>query len=84
MAQSKPVGAFAPFWMDDVFVDPTACLEKLVKHRRFVAAAAAARAAFLEAKNNFEDNPGICSAGPEQAARAAFLTSLGLCVADYE
>lgn len=74
--------ALAPFWLDDVFEGGTEnSVEKLRLSKRFKAAIARAEAAYLQTQDTIEQNPGICGASPEQAAREAFLESVGLCIA---
>ncbi len=71
--------ALAPFWMDNLFSDgPSSFIEALQKSKRFRAALAKAEGAYLEAQDTFENNPGICGVGPEQAACRALLDSMGL------
>lgn len=76
--------ALAPHWLDDIFEGTRQNEQRFSAHARVKAAFAAADAAFTEAQKNFKNNPGLMSASPAQAARQAFLESLGLQIADAD
>jgi hypothetical protein len=77
--------ALAPFWLDDCFdSDPDAFEKRLLDHRKFRAAIKSAQAAALQAAEaESEDSGGPMVIGrpsPRQAARSAFIDSLGLSI----
>jgi len=77
MKTNLAVGSLAPHALDEVFSDgPKAARQKFAECDLVVAALDAAEIAYLDAKQNQENNPGICGSSPEQAARVALLEKL--------
>ena len=69
--------ALPSHWLDAVFTNGTEGFEqRLLKHARFKLASEKAAVAFRETQLTFDENQGICGAGPDQAARCAFLDAL--------
>ena len=77
MKTNLAVGSLAPHALDEVFIDgPKAARQKFAECDVVVAALDAAEIAYLDAKQNQENNPGICGGSSDHAARVALLEKL--------
>lgn len=70
--------ALAPHYLDEVFTNPKKFEHEFKHHPKVQAAFRAAESAFQEQAAAFAEHPGLMGGGPEQMARVAFLSTLGL------